>query len=56
VAFGSGPQLIDRLKSLQDVLTLDGIVGEFNPGGMLSLPQQLQSLRRFADEVMPAFR
>ena len=56
VAFGSTAQLIDRLKSLQEQLTLDGIVGEFNPGGMLTLDQQIASLRLFASGVVPAFK
>ncbi len=56
VAFGTPAQLIDRLKGLQEELTLDGIVGEFNPGGMLHMDLQLRSLRLFAEGVVPAFK
>ena len=56
VAFGSGPGLVDRLKSLQAELGVNGIAAELNPGGLLSPDQELRSLGILMREVMPAFR
>lgn len=56
VAFGSPTQLIERFQQLNEVLGIDGIVGEMNAGGALSEDDVLRSLRLICDEVMPAFR
>ena len=56
VAFGTAPQLIDRLKELREQLGLDGIVMEPNPAGLLPAEQANRTLRIIAHEVMPAFR
>jgi len=54
VAFGTAPALVDRLAQLRDELGLDGIVVELNPGGLIPLELERQSLRILAHEVMPA--
>ena len=56
VAFGTAPQLVDRLKELREQLGLDGIVMEPNPAGLLPAEQANRTLRIIAHEVMPAFR
>ena len=56
VAFGTASRLIDRLTQLRDELDLDGIVAELNPGGLIPLELERQSLRILAHEVMPALR
>src|SRR5262245_477303 len=56
VAFGTAPRLIERLKELREQLSLDGIVMEPNPAGLLPAEQANRTLRIIAQEVMPAFR
>jgi alkanesulfonate monooxygenase SsuD/methylene tetrahydromethanopterin reductase-like flavin-dependent oxidoreductase (luciferase family) len=56
VAFGTAGALVDRLREIGEELGLNGIVAELNPGGMLSMPQVLQSLRIIVDEVLPALK
>ena len=56
VAFGTAPQLVKRLGALRDDLGLDGVVGELNPGGLLSVEQMRRTLSILTHEVMPAFR
>jgi len=56
VAFGTAPELIDRLKELREQLGLDGIVMEPNPAGLLPAEVANRTLRIIAHEVMPAFR
>jgi len=56
VAFGTGPGLIDRLGQLSEELGVTGIAAELNPGGLLSLPQELRSLEILTQQVMPAFK
>jgi alkanesulfonate monooxygenase SsuD/methylene tetrahydromethanopterin reductase-like flavin-dependent oxidoreductase (luciferase family) len=56
VAFGTAAALRDRLIEMRDELRLDGIVAELNPGGMLSMPQVLRTLRILTEEVVPAIR
>lgn len=50
---GSPEQVVDRLAGLADELGLDGILGEFNPGGLVPHQQVLDSLRRFSEQVRP---
>ena len=54
VLFGDPERLIERIRSIHDATGLDYLIGWFNLG---SLDHQLakDSLRRFAEEVMPAF-
>jgi alkanesulfonate monooxygenase SsuD/methylene tetrahydromethanopterin reductase-like flavin-dependent oxidoreductase (luciferase family) len=56
VAFGTGPGLIERLGQLREELGVTGIAAELNPGGLLSLPQELRSLEILTQQVMPAFK
>jgi alkanesulfonate monooxygenase SsuD/methylene tetrahydromethanopterin reductase-like flavin-dependent oxidoreductase (luciferase family) len=56
VAFGTGPQLIERLQEWRDVLGIDGITAEMNAGGMLTEAQVKNSLRVITRDVMPAFK
>lgn len=56
VAFGTPPQLVDRLGELRDDLGLAGVVAELNPGGLLSVDQMRRTLSLLTREVMPAFR
>jgi alkanesulfonate monooxygenase SsuD/methylene tetrahydromethanopterin reductase-like flavin-dependent oxidoreductase (luciferase family) len=55
VAFGTGPRLVDRLTELRDVIGLDGIVAELNPGGLIPADLEMRSLHILAHQVMPAF-
>jgi alkanesulfonate monooxygenase SsuD/methylene tetrahydromethanopterin reductase-like flavin-dependent oxidoreductase (luciferase family) len=56
VAFGTAPELVERLGRLRDDLGLDGMIAELNPGGLLPMEQMLRTLRIFTHEVMPALR
>ena len=56
VAFGTAPQLIERLKELRSQLGLDGIVIEPNPAGLIPAEYAARSLRILAHDVMPAFK
>ena len=56
VAFGEPNALIERLQQLQEELSLDGIVAELNPGGLIPLELERQSLRTLTHQVMPAFK
>ena len=56
VAFGTAPQLIDRLKELQEQLGLDGIIVEPNPASLIPPEYVSRSLRIVARDVMPAFK
>ena len=56
VAFGTAPQLIDRLHEWHDVLGIDGVIAELNAGGMLTEAQVKNSLRIITHDVMPAVK
>ena len=56
VAFGTGPQLVDRLGELKEQLGLSGIAAELNPGGLLPFEQERRSLEIMTKQVMPAFK
>jgi alkanesulfonate monooxygenase SsuD/methylene tetrahydromethanopterin reductase-like flavin-dependent oxidoreductase (luciferase family) len=56
VAFGSPAGLIDRLKGLREELGLTGIAAELNPGGLLTVEQEMRSLKIMTQQVMPAFK
>ncbi len=56
VAFGTAPQLIDRLQEWNEVLGIGGVIAEFNAGGMLTEVQVKNSLRIITHDVMPAFK
>ena len=56
VAFGTAPELVERLGRLREELGLDGMIAELNPGGLLPMDQMLRTLRIFTHEVIPALR
>lgn len=56
VAFGTPPELVDRLTQLQEELGLDGVVAELDAGGLIPAERVQRSLRLLTHEVMPAFQ
>jgi alkanesulfonate monooxygenase SsuD/methylene tetrahydromethanopterin reductase-like flavin-dependent oxidoreductase (luciferase family) len=56
VAFGSPAGLTDRLTRLKEELGLTGIAAELNPGGLLSVDQEMRSLQIMTQQVLPAFK
>ena len=56
VAFGSAAGLIERLTRLREELSLDGLVIELNPGGLIPFELEKRSLRILTDQVMPALK
>ncbi len=56
VAFGTAPQLVERLAALRAELSLDGVVVELNPGGLIPRDRAAGSFRILAHEVVPALR
>jgi hypothetical protein len=56
VAFGTGPALVDRFTMLRDELHLTGVAAELNPGGLLTMEQEVRSLQILTQQVMPAFK
>jgi alkanesulfonate monooxygenase SsuD/methylene tetrahydromethanopterin reductase-like flavin-dependent oxidoreductase (luciferase family) len=56
VAFGTAPELVERLGRLREELGLSGMIAELNPGGLLPMDLMLRTLRIFTHEVMPALR
>jgi len=56
VAFGTGPELVDRLSYLKQELGVTGVAMELNPGGLLSTDQEMRSLRIVLNEVAPKLK
>jgi len=56
VAFGTGEQLVERFKQLEEDLGLNGIVAELNPGGLIPAPQVMSSLKMLTHQVIPSFK
>ena len=56
VAFGTPEGLVDRFTQLKEVLGLDGVVGEFNAGGMIPHDTVLRNIRLLCEKVMPDIR
>ena len=54
VAIGSAAELVGKLGHWRDTLDIDGIMVETNAGGMLTEEQAAESVRRIAEEVVPA--
>ena len=52
---GSAADIARRVGELRDVLGIDGVVAELNPGGRLDEATTLESLRILAREVKPEF-
>jgi alkanesulfonate monooxygenase SsuD/methylene tetrahydromethanopterin reductase-like flavin-dependent oxidoreductase (luciferase family) len=53
---GTPEQVIARLKELEEVLGLNGILAELNPGSMIPHDRVLEALRLLCLEVMPQFK
>jgi alkanesulfonate monooxygenase SsuD/methylene tetrahydromethanopterin reductase-like flavin-dependent oxidoreductase (luciferase family) len=56
VAYGTPDMVVARLRQLQDMLGLSGVVIESNVGGHIPLERVLNSIRLFAQEVAPQLR
>jgi alkanesulfonate monooxygenase SsuD/methylene tetrahydromethanopterin reductase-like flavin-dependent oxidoreductase (luciferase family) len=56
VAFGTPEGLVERFTELREELGLDGVVAEFNAGGMIPHDTVLRNVRLLCEKVMPAFR
>ncbi|MBO55146.1 MAG: hypothetical protein CL886_05730 [Dehalococcoidia bacterium] len=56
VAFGSPGSLIEKFKHLEDILGVNGIVAELNPGGLIPSEKVLKSLKLITHNVMPNFK
>ena len=52
---GSPEDIAGRVEELRDILGIDGVVAELNPGGLLDEATTLESLRFLAREVKPRF-
>ncbi|MCY4450830.1 MAG: LLM class flavin-dependent oxidoreductase [Immundisolibacterales bacterium] len=52
---GSAAEIGVRVEALRDILGIDGVVAELNPGGLLDEATTLESLRILAREVKPQF-
>ena len=53
---GTPQGVIDRLQELREVIGLDGILAELNPGSRIPHAQVLEALRLLCQEVMPRFK
>lgn len=56
LAYGTPAMVIDKLKRLRDLLGLSGIIMEPNVGGYNPPQRVLNSIRLFAQEVVPALQ
>jgi alkanesulfonate monooxygenase SsuD/methylene tetrahydromethanopterin reductase-like flavin-dependent oxidoreductase (luciferase family) len=56
VIVGSVQTVTNRLRELQSVLGIDGILAEINSGGQIPAAGVKHSLQLLCEEVMPAFR
>jgi alkanesulfonate monooxygenase SsuD/methylene tetrahydromethanopterin reductase-like flavin-dependent oxidoreductase (luciferase family) len=53
---GTPGSVIDRLLEVREVLGLDGILAELNPGSLIPHEQVMTALRLLCQEVMPRFK
>jgi alkanesulfonate monooxygenase SsuD/methylene tetrahydromethanopterin reductase-like flavin-dependent oxidoreductase (luciferase family) len=56
LAYGAPDVVTERLEQLRDTLGLSGIIIEANVGGRIPKEQVLNSIRLFAQEVVPGLR
>jgi alkanesulfonate monooxygenase SsuD/methylene tetrahydromethanopterin reductase-like flavin-dependent oxidoreductase (luciferase family) len=54
--YGSPEQCVQKLREAHAQCGMDQVICWFNPGGLVPHRQVLASMRRFAEEVMPAVR
>ena len=53
---GSPDELAAQIEEFRDILEIDGVVAELNPGGLLDEATTRESLRLLAQAVKPLFR
>jgi alkanesulfonate monooxygenase SsuD/methylene tetrahydromethanopterin reductase-like flavin-dependent oxidoreductase (luciferase family) len=53
---GTPASVVDRLQEVREVLGLDGILAELNPGSLIPHEQVMTALRLLCQEVMPRFK
>jgi alkanesulfonate monooxygenase SsuD/methylene tetrahydromethanopterin reductase-like flavin-dependent oxidoreductase (luciferase family) len=53
---GTSASVVDRLKELRELLGLNGILAELNPGGLIPQARVMTALRLLCQEVMPRFK
>ena len=53
---GTPARVVERLRELKQVLGLDGILAELNPGSLIPHERVMTALRLLCTEVMPAFK
>ncbi len=56
LAYGSPETVVERLRDLTQDLHLSGVIAEMNVGGLVPREHILESVRLYADEVVPALR
>ena len=56
VAFGTPAGLVDRFTQLREELGLDGVVAEFNAGGLIPQDVVVRNIHLLTEKVMPAFK
>ena len=56
VAFGSTESLIEKFQYLEEMLGVNGIVAELNPGGLIPSDKVLKSLKLITHKIMPNFK
>ena len=56
VAYGTPEVVIDRIQHLKEEFELNGIVAEMNQGGLVPHDRIVNSIRLFADKVMPKLK
>jgi alkanesulfonate monooxygenase SsuD/methylene tetrahydromethanopterin reductase-like flavin-dependent oxidoreductase (luciferase family) len=54
--YGSPARCVEKLRDAHGRCRMDQVICWFNPGGLVPHRQVLASMRRFAEEVMPAVR
>ena len=53
---GTPQRVVDRLTELREVLGLNGILAELNPGSLIPHARVLEALRLLCNDVMPRFK
>ena len=53
---GTPQSVVARLQELREVIGLNGILAELNPGSLIPHERVLEALRLLCQEVMPKFK
>ena len=56
VAYGTPGEVVERLRDMKEQLQLSGVIAEMNLGGLIPCNRILDSLRLFAQRVVPEFQ